>query len=114
VLYNNMGVEVSVRLKGKPRTLAPGRASEFDLEWNILISVRGCSAGFVFKPVSREWVESGRLRRYVRFQLQGGGLLYVVAPGDTPPVDVSRYPQPDGYPLAPRITGECDWRGDAS
>jgi hypothetical protein len=114
VLYNNMGVEVSVRLKGKPRTLAPDRASKFDLEKTFQISIRRCSVGFIFAAVPNQWIENGRFRRFVRFQLEGDGLLYLVAPGDSPPVDTGKYPQPDGYPLVPRTTGECDWRIEGS
>ena len=64
----------------------------------------------------KEYLGSGFFRAHIYAQIEPGGKLYMMLPEDEAPIDAATYPQPEGYPVTPTVSGNCDWQvgGDPS
>ena len=75
-------------------------------------SIGDCRLTYNAPYPPQEYIEPGFIRLHIYAQVEPGGKLYLMLPEEEAPIDAATYPQPDGYPITPKVSGDCDWQAD--
>ena len=111
-VFNNTQASILFLVGREEYTASPMAGVSFALTIPFEASLTDCNLIYTTTHPPEEYIGSGFTRAHIYAQVEPGGKLYLMLPEEKTAIDAATYPQPDGYPITPTMSGDCDWQAD--
>jgi hypothetical protein len=101
LVFNHTRSLLRVTVDGKQLAAGPGAVLSLTEGGDLVVRFAAVEATYALPIPPPEYVRTRLFRAQISVQLEPDARLFVLAPGDRPPIDASSYPQPPGFPVLP-------------
>lgn len=105
-LYNNTNAVLKLNAADIHSLVPPGEHSKFEFLSNTFIIESDLGVWIYSRNIPHSGEDGEFFDGTLKIQVEPDGTIYALRAADMPPIKVSNYKQPDGYPLSPSAGGD--------